>query len=468
MARFVMSGRRPAPFGLVLTTLLCGSVYVVAGGGTDRRTPSGGASLVSYQPLPGEICVRPEIADAMYGDYPEAAPQGAGATGTRRAVHVDRAPARYVKDPWPAWSAIAVNPEHDMVMMTDENMHRIVEFNRLDNTPSAAEATEPRRVIAGTNTQTEMLCGVYIDPKTLEVYVTNNDTVNWMPVFSREARGNVAPDRGLATPHRTWGIAADELRQELYMTIQSPPAVIVYRKAAAGAEEPLRVLEGDATELADPHGIAVDTKNNVVFVTNHGHRDFYGGPAISTMKGTWDEWIRSNGFPVQTGLRSYPRQTRPELGGRFDLPSIAVYARGAAGNTAPLRVIKGPKTQLNWPGHIVLHEGRNEVFVANDADDSILVFRATDRGDVAPVRVIKGPRSGLKNPSGIALDAVHDELWVANMGHYTATVYSVTASGDAPPLRTIRSGPADRVGLMIGNPGAVGYDTKRQEILVPN
>ena len=37
----------------------------------------------------------------------------------------------------------------------------------------------------GTNTNTEMLCGVYIDPKTLEVYVTNNDTVNWMPVFSR-------------------------------------------------------------------------------------------------------------------------------------------------------------------------------------------------------------------------------------------------------------------------------------------
>ena len=35
-------------------------------------------------------------------------------------------------------------------------------------------------------------------------------------------------------------------------------------------------------------------------------------------------------------------------------------------------------------------------------------------------------------------------------------------------LRTIRGGPPDHTALMIGNPGAVGYDKKRQEILVPN
>ena len=40
--------------------------------------------------------------------------------------------------------------------------------------------------------------------------------------------------------------------------------------------------------------------------------------------------------------------------------------------------------------------------------------------------------------------------------------------GDVSPLRTIRGGPADEVALMIGNPGGVGYDTKREEILVPN
>ena len=54
------------------------------------------------------------------------------------------------------------------------------------------------------------------------------------------------------------------------------------------------------------------------------------------------------------------------------------------------------------------------------------------------------------------------------MGNYAATVYPITANGDVEPLRTIRGGPAGQTGLMIGNPGAVGYDTMRDEILVPN
>jgi DNA-binding beta-propeller fold protein YncE len=167
------------------------------------------------------------------------------------------------------------------------------------------------------------------------------------------------------------------------------------------------------------------------------------------------------------GLNSLPRRFLPGLG-TFELPSINIYARGASGNTAPLRVIKGPKTQLNWPSHVQVHEDRGEIFVANDADDSILVFRESDSGDVAPIRVIKGPRTRVKNPTGLSLDAKNGELWVANMANYTATVFPVTANGDVAPLRQIRAGPPDTMALMIGNPGAAAYDSKRQEILVPN
>ncbi len=307
-------------------------------------------------------------------------------------------------------------------------------------------------------------------PKTLEVYVTNNDTVNWMPVFSREARGNVAPDRALATPHQSFGLAVDELRQELFLTVQGAAAVVVYRKTASGADEPLRILQGGATQLADPRGIAVDAENDLLIVSNHGHRRVYEGPTVSTLTGTWEEWIHSNGFPQQTGLRMLPRRRLSEGPGVgiHDLPSINIYARGASENTPPLRLIKGRRTQLNRPMHVAVHEERGEIFVANDADDSILVFRLSDNGDVAPSRVIKGPRTGLKNPAGITLDRVNGEIWVANMGNYAATVYPITANGDVAPVRTIRGGPAGRLGLMIGNPGAVGYDTKRQEILVPN
>jgi hypothetical protein len=74
----------------------------------------------------------------------------------------------------------------------------------------------------------------------------------------------------------------------------------------------------------------------------------------------------------------------------------------------------------------------------------------------------------IANPTGLYVDLVNDELWVANFGNHTATVYRRDASGDTAPLRTIRSAPADAPTPMIGNPHPVAYDTKRDEILVPN
>jgi DNA-binding beta-propeller fold protein YncE len=402
-----------------------------------------------------------------------------------RAGNIDKKPTRYIKDPYPAWSSISVNADNDMVVMTDENLFRVVEYSRSVNTPLKGPASEPRRVISGDKTHMEMLCGSYVDPKTLDVYVTNNDTQDWMPVFSREAKGNVPPDRLLATPHQSWGIAVDEARNELYLTVQGAAAVVVYRKAAQGAEAPLRILQGDATQLADPHGIALDMKTNVMVVANHGNRRYSGGPP-PPMRAR-DEWTRLwaasmgrslhqfvsmygvGGGRGEDGEAGAARSPGEDTGyGRFEMPSINIYQRGVDGNTPPLRTIKGPKTQLNWPSHVALHEERGEIFVANDADDSVLVFRESDSGDVAPIRVIKGPRTKVKNPTGLNVDAKNGELWVASMGNYTATVFPITANGDAAPLRQIRGGPPDKVGLMIGNPGAVGYDSKRQEILVPN
>jgi len=60
-----------------------------------------------------------------------------------------------------------------------------------------------------------------------------------------------------------------------------------------------------------------------------------------------------------------------------------------------LRVIQGPKTLLNWPATLFVDQERGELYVANDAADSILVFRTTDSGDVTPSRVIQGSRTGI-------------------------------------------------------------------------
>jgi DNA-binding beta-propeller fold protein YncE len=154
--------------------------------------------------------------------------------------------------------------------------------------------------------------------------------------------------------------------------------------------------------------------------------------------------------------------------GRFQPPSINVYSRTASGNTPPLRVIEGPRTQLNWPAGIALDERRSELFVANDTGNSVLVFPSDASGDVAPTRTIQGPATQLDAPGSVFVDEKNNELWVSNYGNHSINAYALTADGNTAPLRRIRSAPVGRRALMIGNPGAVAYDTKRGEILVPN
>ena len=145
--------------------------------------------------------------------------------------------------------------------------------------------------------------------------------------------------------------------------------------------------------------------------------------------------------------------------------AILTFRGGADGQEAPIRIIQGPKTGAIG-SRLDVDPVHNEIFTYTG--NRVTVYPREANGDVAPIRVIKGPKTGIKSPPGIALDSKLGELYVANMGTPSITVFPVTANGDVPPSRTIRGGPAGAVGLMIGNPGAVGYDSKRDQILVPN
>src|SRR5438094_10198285 len=88
----------------------------------------------------------------------------------RKPVVIERPPLRFIKDPNPSFSAVAVNSEANMLVVSDENLFRVMQYDTHDNTPPNAKLTEPKRIIGGTNTKFEMVCGVYIDPKTKEIY----------------------------------------------------------------------------------------------------------------------------------------------------------------------------------------------------------------------------------------------------------------------------------------------------------
>ncbi len=69
---------------------------------------------------------------------------------------------------------------------------------------------------------------------------------------------------------------------------------------------------------------------------------------------------------------------------------------------------------------------------------------------------------------GVTFDTKNDELWVTNYRDHSALVFPRTATGNVAPRRVVRNAPAGAPAVGFGNPGAIAYDTRRGEILVPN
>jgi DNA-binding beta-propeller fold protein YncE len=442
-------------------------------GGPLQTKMIGRERLISVEPLTemGQICVtdpadvRPLLMASL--QLPQRQPGSTGAasganprrpSNAVRSEVAGRKPVSTIRDPRNAFAGLVVDPVRNEVIIAEENNFSLLVYDRMENTPPKAALSEPKRMIQGEKTFLEFACSVYVDPVTGDIYGVNNDTLNWMTVFDRNAKGNVGPNRKLHTPHTTFGIVADEENQELLMTIQDDHAVVTFKKTAKDQEFPLRVLQGPKTQMADPHGIALDPKTGMIYVTNWGtynERRYEGAVNTRSRAKQPPNWPvdRNNNIPGS---------------GKIQPPSITVYRKDARGDVAPLRVIQGPKTLMNWPTSIAVHPDRGELFVANDTADLVTVYRTDANGDVAPIRVLKGPRTLIKNPTGVALDLVNNELWVANFGSHSATVFPVTASGDAVPKRVIRSGRVTDPSPMLSNPHTVAYDTKRDELLVSN
>jgi hypothetical protein len=401
---------------------------------TAPEPPLGSARLVSMEQLPdfGDSCYRPVSARSqetdLFAAFELISVQAADT------LDVTRPPVRTIKDTYPIYSSVAVDPLRNEVILQDTNLFGIKIFNRTDNTPPNVESTTPKRVIQGDATHCEYNNGLFVDEKTGEIYSVAMDTEDNVLVFAGGASGNVAPERILKTPHRNFASGIDDEKGELYVTIQYPPKVVIYKKDASGNDQPVRVLEGPHTYLHDTHGLVLDLRRKLMFV------------------GTW-------------GNSSDPNVAGS---GKFYPPSINVYPLDAGGDTAPLRIIQGDKTLLDWPGGMALDPDTGNIWVANDVGGNVLVFKGTDEGNVAPTQNIQGPKTGLNHPAGISFDTKNREVWVSNMGNSSASAFSPTANGDTAPIRTIRSAPLGRQSVKFGKPQSVAFDSKRDLYLVPN
>jgi hypothetical protein len=358
----------------------------------------------------------------------------------------DLIPLRQVSDPYPVFNGIAMDPEHNLVAMTDVNRKSVLSYDRTSGSNEPA-ITPPRRQAFGPHTNIGFVAGLLMDPVHKELLAINNDIEDTMVVFPYDSHGDAAPSRVLAIPHQSWGVALSQARDEIAISVEIQQAVVIYKRAARDVEAPVRYIRGPDTGLADPHGVFWDDRHHEIGIANHGN---------------------FRGLMKDTGAGCEPGDGDEHEAGEIRPPSITIYPDSAKGDATPVRTIEGEKTRLDFPMGLALDADHDEFAVANNGDNSVLVFSRRANGNAAPVRTLAGAKTGINRPMGVAIDAVHDELWVANFTGHSALVFDRRASGDVAPKRVIRSAPPGAPSPGFGNPQALAYDSKREQILVPN
>jgi DNA-binding beta-propeller fold protein YncE len=387
-----------------------------------------------------------------------------GESTERRPLVLDRAPVRSLEDPNPVFRAVAIDAEHgEAFFANDKESAGTSVLVYPTQFPPTDRIAEPRRRIAGPETDLGMVCGVAVSSRHGEIYTVSGET-GALNVFPLDAAGDVGPVKRLRgpIPRASAGVFLDERHDELFITTQHVNRISAYPRVFRPDEEPRRYIQGPKTMLADPHGIFVDGETNEIFVTNHGHWH-ETQPGEGEVRGPDSLTRTSLGYNV-------PGRAVP-LGpstGKFLPSSVTVFSRTASGDVAPLRIIQGPRTLLTLPDGIYRDPVSGDIVVANTGDDSILFFARDASGDAAPIRVLTGAATKIKGPVGVSIDARNNELWVASWDNHIAAVFPREAHGNFAPLRVIRTAPESDPLASMGRLGAVAFDPKRKEILAPN
>ena len=172
-------------------------------------------------------------------------------------------------------------------------------------------------------------------------------------LFPPTANGNATPAKVIAGSLTTMAPGPPQIAVSATGTLYVPsPAILqadsilIFAPASSGDVAPTANLAGPATTIYTIKGIALDSAGNI--------------------------YVSSLAQPTSTMADSA-------------IPSILVFAAGATGNVAPIRIISGSATTMRTVGALRV-DGTGDIYVLSGT--SILKFPASASGNVAPASVI--------------------------------------------------------------------------------
>lgn len=323
-----------------------------------------------------------------------------------------------------------------------------------------------------------------------------------IPTTSDPAGGDLPPVRMVVDPYPSFnGIVLDATNDLVMMSDTNRKSLLIYDRTAGSATSkaaatPRGQIMGPDTGIGFIAGVAMDPVHRELFTVNNDVEDRLV---------VFDYDARGNVRPKR--LLYVPHQSwgiafapkRDVMALSVQTPNMyVVFRREATKFDAPVRSVRGPKTQMADPHGISFDETHNEVVVANHGNfrpgelitsytaydaresrqertgdqfneaargrfvpSSITVFDGDASGDVAPLRTIQGPLSQIDWPMGVAVDEANNEIIVANNGDNSVLVFPRTANGDVAPARVIR-------GPLTGIKGPMGVAIAKDEIWIAN
>lgn len=280
--------------------------------------------------------------------------------------------------------------------------------------------------------------------------------------FSPSADANAPPERLLAGDQTglNGGNAAAAVisNGQVYVSNPTNGNITIYPLKANGNISPAATLEGPATMITFPAGLAVDTAGKI-YVADEGPEGGGPGSILVFPAGASGNVapltaITPTTTPLQTPVGITVASNGDIWVANFGGASVMKFTAGSSGDVPAAATLAGSNTMIDLPSYVALDSTGN-LYVSNDGagatpptTDAILIFPAGSNGNVAPASTITGPSTQLDLPTGLAFDS-NGNLFVANCSNPSApndpgpslVQFGAGASGNVFPIRSI-AGPA--------------------------